>query len=337
MNRPRRTNRSLPAGRAVLFLAAGLACARGAAAHDGGHAAWNVWTWAPTVTTGIALAAIAYGRGLWVLWRRAGVGQGVSVGQATAYAAGLATLVVALVSPVGYLSGALLSAHMVQHLLLLVVAAPLLVAGAPLFVGLWALPRRGRQVVARWWQGARGWHAAWEAAAQPLFVWLLYAVTLWVWHLPRLYEAALADPLVHDLQHLGFLVSAGLLWWVVLSPMGRLRLNRGAAMLYLFTTMLHGSALGVLITLSPRMWYPYYAGTAAAWGLTGLEDQQVAGVLMWMPACLVYIGLAAFIFTIWLRESEAEGRRLERYAARHAARTADAATSRYLHEAEGGG
>ena len=263
--------RRVRAGRVVAGLAAGLAWPTAAMAH-GGTGGWNVWTWAPLASAGLALAAAVYGRGLWVLWRRAGVGRGVSAGQAAAYGCGLWTLVVALVSPVGFLSGALLSAHMVQHLLILAVAAPLLVAGAPLFVALWALPPTWRQRVARWWQGARGWHAAWAAAAQPLVVWLLYAVTLWVWHLPRLYEAALAHPLIHDLQHLGFLASAVLLWWVVLNPMGRLRMGRGLALLYLFTTMLHGSALGVFITLAPEVWYPTYTATAAAWGLTALED-----------------------------------------------------------------
>jgi putative membrane protein len=282
-----------------------------AAAHDG-HAGWNVWTWAPTGTTAIALAVLLYGRGLMTLWRRAGVGRGIPIWRACSYAAGLMALVVALLSPIAYLSESLQSAHMVQHMILLLVATPLLVVGTPLFVMLWALPARWRQRVAQWWHGARRWQATWEALSQPLIVWALYAVTLWVWHVPRFYEAALQNSYVHDLQHLGFLLTSGLLWWLLLNPMGRLRLDRGAGVLYLFTTSLHATALGVFLTLSPTAWYDYYIQTAARWNLTALEDQQIAGAIMWMPACVVYLVIAAIIFSLWLRESEARDRRLER-------------------------
>lgn len=333
------------AGPAVLMLLLVPGPVLPAMAHGDGHASWNVWTWAPAVTTGLLLAALLYGRGLWRLWRRAGVGRGVPVWKAAAFGAGLFALVVALLSPVAFLSEALLSVHMVQHLILLLVAAPLLVAGTPLFVMLWALPARWRQAVARRWRGARAWQATWEALSQPLLVWALYALTLWVWHLPGLYEAALRSAFIHDLQHLGFLVTAGLLWWILLNPMGRLRLNRGAGVMYLFTTSLHATALGVFITLSPKVWYPYYGATTAPWNLTALEDQQIAGAIMWMPACIVYIVMAALLFAMWLREAEAADRRLERFAALHEARSGRAAGSaederlrdELLRDAEGGG
>src|SRR5690606_480700 len=105
---------------------------------------------------------------------------------------------------------------MVQHLLIMLVAAPLLVLGAPAFVALWALPGPWRRRAARRWRQAPSLQGTWQALSQPLLVWALYALVLWAWHLPSLYGAALAHPLVHDLQHLLFLGGAALLWWVAL-------------------------------------------------------------------------------------------------------------------------
>src|SRR5690606_12618603 len=105
----------------------------------------------------------------------------------------------------------------------------------------------------------------------PIVLWLVYAGVLWVWHVPRLYSAALHNELVHDVQHLAFLLAAGLYWRVLLDPVGRVQLTPTLAVAYLFTTSLHGMLLGVFMALSQRVWYPFYENTTSAWNLTALE------------------------------------------------------------------
>lgn len=282
-------------------------------ASAGSGADWFIWSWPPVVSLVLTLIVLLYTRGVMVLWNRSGVGKGIAFWRVILFGCGLLTVVMALHAPIAFWSEAALSVHMVQHLILLLIAPPLLGAGAPLFAMLWALPAGWRRSLARPWRRARSLRRAWDAVSQPLVVWALYAMVLWIWHIPTLYDAALQRPLVHDLQHLAFVGAAGLLWWVLLNPMGRLRLNRGAGVLYVFTTSLHATALGVFITLSPTPWYGHYQTGSVPFGLTALEDQQLAGVLMWMPACLVYIALAALLLLLWLRESERGAQRLESF------------------------
>ena len=283
--------------------------------HHGGGSWLTIWSSNPRVIFGLGLMALVYGAGLYRLWARAGKGAGVGTGRAASFGAGWLTLVIALLSPLDAIAGELFAIHMIQHLLIILVAAPLVVSGAPFFVALWVLPKEVRRRVASAFNRDSGMRASWDVMSQPLLVWSAFFATLWLWHIPGLYEAALRSQLIHDIQHLGFMVAACMTWWILLNPMGRLRLTRGTGVLYLFTTALHGAALGVLLTFSRQGWYDYYEQTTAAWGLTLLQDQQIAGVIMWMPASLLYIGLAAWVLTLWIRESETADRKLMRFAA----------------------
>jgi putative membrane protein len=317
--------------RGALALALTVALAPAAAAQHG-HAPHLGWRLDPHLLAALALAAALYARGVMVLWRRAGAGGGIPRWRAASFAAGFTILALALTSPLDALADELASAHMLQHLSMMLLASPLIVLGAPGFAMLWALPPRWRQRGARWWRRARGWRGAWQAISQPVIAWTLYLVILWGWHLPMMYEAAIRNQWVHDLQHLLFVAGAGLLWFVVLNPVGQLRLSGGAGVLYLFTTSMHAMALGVFMTLSPQGWYRIYDATTAQWGLSLLQDQQIAGAMMWMPAALVYVVLAALIFTYWLRESESAAERLARLAVPADAR--DAEFERHLQAAE---
>jgi cytochrome c oxidase assembly factor CtaG len=259
---------------------------------------WAAWNWDPVVLLNLGLITVLYARGLARLWR-AGAGRAVRRWQAAAFAAGILALVAALVSPVDPMSDELSWVHMVQHMLLMNVAAPLLVLGAPALVLLSGVPGAYRGAVGRAWRRADGrW--MWD----PVVVWLLYAGVLWVWHLPPLYEAALRDPVVHDLEHLTFFAAAVLFWRAVLDPLSRRRLNPVAAAVFLFTASLHTMALGVFMTLAGRPWYPAYEGRTASWGLTALEDQQLAGAIMWMPAGLTYAVAAVGRLAAWLSAEE---------------------------------
>ena len=140
-----------------------------------------------------------------------------------------------------------------------------------------------------------GWlRRAWAVATHPFVAWLIHAAVLWAWHIPRLFQATLDDEWIHAAQHLSFLLSALLFWWAVMEGPQRAA-GYGVAVLYLFTTAIHSGLLGAILTLAGSVWYPAYRETTASWGLTPLEDQQIGGLIMWVPACLVYLaaGLAA--------------------------------------------
>ncbi len=289
-----------------------------ALAHTGAPPApadlWTAWSWDPAVLLGLVAAAAVYARGVRTFWARVGTGRGVARWQAAAYAGGLAALFIALVSPLDALSSALFAAHMVQHLLLILAAAPLLVLGSPVVPFLWAFRRARRRAIGRWWRRASAVRAGWHALSQPAVVWVLYTATLWIWHLPGLYQAALASEPIHALEHLALLATALLFWWTVLHPGRHGRLGYGPGVLYVFAATVQSALLGILMTFARAPWYPAYAASTEAWGLTPLEDQQLAGLLMWVPAGLVYLVAASALFVAWLQIAERETQRREHAA-----------------------
>lgn len=255
------------------------------------------WSFEPWVLVLLALSAGLYALGLLRLWRHAGRGRGVRPSQALVYTAGWLVLVMALVSPLDPLGSDLFVAHMVQHELLMIVAAPLLVMGRPLAVWAWALPFEWRRATGHFFH-APAWRVPWLVVTGPLAAWVLHALALWLWHVPAFFEAALANEAVHAFQHTAFLLTALLFWWSVLGA--ATRNEQGIALLSLFTTMVHTGALGALLTLASSVWYPSYAATAPAFGLTALEDQQLGGLVMWVPAGLVYVICGLALAARWI-------------------------------------
>jgi putative membrane protein len=273
------------------------------------HDLWSAWTWEPLVVAGLAFAALVYVAGLYRLWRRAGIGHGVRVWQAGAFGLSLLAFVIALVSPLDALSGALFSAHMTQHMVLMLLAAPLLALSAIPTVALWALPRGWAHAVGRWWGRSAVVRPIWRAASQPIAAWVIAAVTLWVWHVPSLYQAALHSEVVHGLEHVSFVLTTVLFWQVLIRPAGLRQAAYGAGVLYLFTSALQAGALGALLTFAGQPWYPEYVASAAAWGLTPLADQQLAGLIMWLPGGVLYTVVAALLFVVWLEAMDRADRR----------------------------
>lgn len=265
------------------------------------HDLWRAWSFDPGVVLPLALAAGLYARGLRALWQQAGAGHGVRRWHAGAFAAGWLVLAIALVSPLHELGETLFSAHMAQHELLMAVAAPLLVLGRPVVPFLWGLPIGSRRIAGHW-AATPPIRATWHALTLPSVAWTVHAIAIWAWHAPRLYDAAVTSDLVHALQHASFLSSALLFWWALIHGRNG-RLRYGASVLYIFTTALHTTALGAVLTLASRPLYPAYAATAA-WGLTALEDQQLAGLIMWVPAGIAYLIAALALMAGWLREAE---------------------------------
>ena len=274
--------------RCVLF-AAGAAGASAAFAHAPADAAAGTWADA-CIIAGFLIAAGLYALGLWRLWRRAHRGAGVPVRRAGCYAAGLALLGLVLAPPLDTLGAELFSAHMLQHEAMMLGAAPLLVAGRPLPVFLWAFPEGARHRLGAA-VGVEPVRQAWRLLSRPLCAWSLHGAVLWAWHFPRLFQAGLESEAAHVLQHASFLASALLFWASLSGPAAR----QGAAVLSLLTTAIHTGILGALLTFSPHAWYPAYTGTTMAWGLTVLEDQQLGGLIMWVPAgfLFVFAGLVA--------------------------------------------
>jgi putative membrane protein len=260
------------------------------------------------VSTGLVVASLLYVRGVAVVWRRAGRGALVGTWRVIAFATGMVALALALLSPLDALAHVLFSAHMVQHVTLMLIVAPLLVVGAPLLPFLWALPRRWRLATGRGWN-ARPWlQRTWHALTGPVVVWVVLTTTLWVWHLPGPYQAAVVHPGAHALEHATMLGASLLFWWVVIQPVGRRRIDGGTAVLLVFAVKVQAATLGALITFVPTPLYPLYATSAEAWGMSAMQDQHLAGLIMGTVSGLAFLVAGSVLFLTWLRSIERRGR-----------------------------
>lgn len=261
------------------------------------HDLWSSWNLDAWLWMAFALAIGLYARGLRQIWRRAGPYRGARPLHLASYVTGIVLLLLALISPLDALGEALSAAHMAQHMLIFF-AAPFLVLAAPLPVYLWAFPLNWRRRLAG---GVKqSWlKTGWNSLTAPPMTWALQAVALWGWHAPTLYQAALDRPLVHDLEHFTFLATGLLFWWAVFRSA-----DRSTGLILIFTTMLHSGLLGALMTFSSRPWYPGYLESTAAWGLTPLQDQQIAGLLMWIPGGIGYLLAGLGVLALWLHRLE---------------------------------
>ena len=255
---------------------------------------WTAWSFEPGIVIPLAILGLLFLRG-----DRSS--KSVTVGSRAFFWGGWAMLTLALVSPLHEMGEALFSAHMTQHEILMLIAAPLLVLGRPLAPLLHGLPFEWRRTLGRW-SKTRSVHETWKSVTHPLSAWLIHAVALWFWHIPPLFDATLHSEWIHAAQHLSFFGSALLFWWSLFYARGKNRYGKGV--LYVFTTGVHTSILGALLTLSSRVWYRAYADSSAAWGLAPLEDQQLGGLIMWVPAGLVYLGVGLALFSAWVRTSD---------------------------------
>jgi putative membrane protein len=266
------------------------------------------WEFDPLVILGLILSGYLYLRGVRRLWKIVGPGKGIKQWEVICFWCGWAFTAIALISPLHALGHALFSSHMVQHEILMLISAPLFVLGRPMIAFLKALPGPWAHELARWGTSS-SWRKFWTLVTYPITAWLIHAVALWAWHIPFLFRATLDNDLIHSLQHISFLFSALLFWWALMHGRGRMK-DYGIAVLYVFTTAMHTGALGALITFAGTILYPDYAATTMAWHLTPLEDQQLGGLIMWVPAGLVYVVAGLALFAGWLRESE---ERAEKY------------------------
>ncbi len=278
------------------------------------------WTFYPQVAISLAIAALAY---LWAVRRvnAAHPANPVPVDRPVFFLLGLACTAIALMSGIERYDTELFAVHMVQHLLLVFGAAPAIILAAPITLLLraatpdvrnrWILPALRSRVV--------------RVVGHPLVAWLLFTFVMWGSHVSPLFDAALRDPLIHDMEHGLYLATALLFWWPVVgrdpSPY---RLPYPARVFYLFAQMPLNSLLGVAILFSDQVLYPHYATTGRPWPPSPLEDQQLAGAVMWGVGDAFFLLAILLVLADWMRHEEEATRRREAaedaVAARRAAR-----------------
>lgn len=258
------------------------------------------WTWPPFVVIPLLLTAALYGVGTAKMLRRTNRGK-VFLGRIVCFALGWISVVIALDSPLHEIGEQLFWVHMTQHEILMLISAPLLVLGRPLIPFLWALSPPWRDRAATLGR-TKSFKTLWAAVSAPLSAWLLSALALWIWHVPLLFDQTLRSDSIHAAQHTTFLATALIFWWPLVNRISTLGYGGGLA--YVFTTILHTSVLGALLTFTPRPWYSSYITTAPLWHLTALEDQQLGGLIMWIPAGTLLLIVALVLLVKWMNESQ---------------------------------
>jgi putative membrane protein len=265
------------------------------------HDLWSAWNLHPVLLGGLLLTAWAYWRG-----QTSGPRRPIDTWRARCFTGALVALGLALLSPLDALSGALASAHMVQHLLLLLVAAPLLALSAPSSAILRGSPLALRRASSRWRRRLRLTHTNLGALRHPAAAWLLSVGVIWFWHAAAPYDATLDNQLLHVLEHASFLVTAVLFWQVVVGVRGAARVSGGLGVVLVFAMAMQSVFLSVLLTFARTPWYSGYAATTAPWGLDPLTDQRLAGVIMWIPTGGIYLVVALALLVTWIRATERE-------------------------------
>lgn len=267
--------------------------------------AWTAWTVDPAVVLGLVTGAILYARGASRLVRE---GRGAPIrARIAAFAGAELAIAVGLVSPLDAVAESLFSAHMVQHLVLMIAAAPLLVLSRPARTVLAGLSPHRRRSLARAVTRIASSPAA-RALRRPAVAWIALTGVLWAWHLPTLYGAALEHPVTHALEHAAFLGASALAWSVALASRPREGLGVLGRALFLVAAAAQGGLLGALLLFASTPLYPVHGAGPALWGLSPLQDQQLAGAIMWIPPSVVYLGSAAGILVRRFRALEDHAR-----------------------------
>lgn len=226
---------------------------------------------------------------------------------------GIATLILAIMSPLAAYEGELFAVHMWQHMLITLVAAPLLLLGTPITLALRASSVRIRKGVLLPVLHSR----VLKVIAFPVLAWLLFAFTMWASHFSPLYNAALENIWLHRLEHGWYIVAALFFWWpVVAADPTPWRMNHPIRMLYVFLQMPQNSFLALAVYNAKSVLYPHYEGIVRDWGPSALQDQQLAGISMWVVGDLLFLIALVFVAYGWVQHEEREGKRQDRILAR---------------------
>jgi len=274
----------------------------------------TTWVFEPRIVLALVLTGVLYVLGLRELDRRGKLWRLVRRRHVVLFALGLLSLALALLSPLDTYDTHLFSVHMVQHLVLLQVVPPLLLLGKPVPVLLVGLPRALVRGVARAQRRTPWLHWLTGKLISPPVTWALYAADLLLWHVPALYQATLSNTGVHLLEHVCFVGTGLLFWWVIVEPLPRprsRRLHLSLRLLYTVSAMLPMNLLGALLTLADRLWYPFYGAQPALWGWSAIDDQRLGGLLMWLAGSMIFMGIGSVMFFRMLAQDEHERERDE--------------------------
>ena len=260
------------------------------------------WNWEPSILIGTVLITGLYLYAIGPLRKRYFPEEPVKTGQTVSFLLGIFFMFLSLVSPLDELGDSyLFSAHMVQHLVLTMVGPPLLVIGTP---GWFIKPLVRNKIAFR----------VAKALTYPAVAFVLYNVDFWLWHAPPLYNATLENQNIHILEHLTFIVFGILNWWPMFSQSKDLpRLSIGGQVLYLFLSGMPSVLLGAGLTFSPPLYAPYIAAPRV-WGISAATDQQLGGLIMWVPVSISYIVVMSVLFIRWMQQQEAKQLAEEREA-----------------------
>ena len=263
---------------------------------------WGEWMLLSPVTVVLAFVLGAYLFGLYRLNSRAEGADAAPISgwRITMTLLGFGALTFSLVGPPDALAEDLFFLHMLQHLLLTLVAAPLLLAASPVAAYLWSLPVGVRHTVAESvsQRGKTGWLM--RKLTFPKVAIIVYILTMYIWHLPTIYEAAIHNEPLHYFEHLMFLTVGVMFWWPVVGPAPmRTPLSYPQRLLYLMLAFTPSAALGALLTLVGTVAYSHYETTPLHWGLEAQEDQNIGGLIMWVPGGFILLGAATILFFKW--------------------------------------
>jgi len=252
------------------------------------------WNWEPSIVVGTAVMVALYLYAIGPLRKRVYPTETVKTGQTVAFLLGMAIMFLALVSPLDELGDSyLFSAHMVQHLCITMVGPPLLLIGTPTWLVEPLLRNRRIFLIAKFF-------------TYPAIAFFLFNADFWLWHVPSLYNATLENQSIHILEHLTFILFAVLNWWPMYSPSEKLpRLSLGGQVLYLFLSGMPMVALGAGLTFAPPLYAPYLAAPRI-WSLSAATDQQLGGLIMWVPVNIAYIVVVSLIFIRWMQHQDAK-------------------------------
>jgi putative membrane protein len=262
------------------------------------------WAWRPEIILTLGLAAIVHLIGRRRLQQRGGK-QIVARWRSFAYLSGLLVVGIALMSPIDVLAGQFFFMHMIQHLLLVMIAPPLLLIANPMPIMMWGLPAGLRREVGKWLRPGAAVRQALRKLTPPGLVWLAFVIVLVGWHDPGAYDAALRSDLVHDAEHLSFFISAVLFWWHVIgaAPHIHKRLSRGTRTGYVLSAVPPTMLTGIALSFAGEPLYAYYQSIARPWEMSLLQDQMLGGVLMWIPGSMMYI-IAALALVAQMIQAE---------------------------------
>ncbi len=269
------------------------------------------------VSAGLILAALLYLRG-WLRPRRLDLDR-VQAWRASNFILGLFLIWVAIGSPLSALDHESLTAHMVQHLLLMTFAPPLILLGAPVKTFVYGLPHRFAQVVGQLFQST-GLHKVWSALTHPAICWLGAASTLVAWHIPAVFVLGLRSQTWHGIEQASFLATGLLFWLPVVEPLpNSLKWPESSILLYLFLATLPCDVLSGFLVFCDRVVYPVFLSSPQSSGLSALEDQQCAGALMWTCVTVVYLIAAAIVTARLLSPHRSEERSILQFESERSA------------------